>query len=203
MTRKNIPVIILIYFFVIINCNVVAAPRSEHTIDERIEIRYTHSRRIPHQNIIFTLSRLHGNDGMYRMHIRTLAMTYQEQNWNMDDENTRRYVESEEFLNDQVRLRDNMENHERNNIDIMMDIERDFFYDISNELREINFDNIIQENLQIAGADGSSVSIEFGTYLYNITITVWSPRNTGGEVDKINKIVEKVFEKAGLIEWYQ
>ena len=59
------------------------------------------------------------------------------------------------------------------------------------------------ENAQKSERDGSTLSIEYGTFQYFITITVWNPQETGGEVEKVNRIAVKIYEKAGVIQWYE
>jgi hypothetical protein len=203
MYIKIISVIYSICIIIFVDQYVGAMPQSEGISDEKIEIKYTHSKRIPHQQIIFTLRRVYSNDENYKMDIKTMAMAYNEQNWNMNDENTRRYVESEEYKNNQIILRNRIEEFAKNNINETIDIEKEFFQRISNDIRKIDLENIIQENRSIAGADGSTVSISYGTYLYFTTINVWTPKNTKGEVIKVNDIVLEVFKKANLEEWYQ
>ena len=107
-----------------------------------------------------------------------------------------------------------MEKYSKENIKKTIDIEKDFFERINNTIWDIDLKRIIQENdprlveldgtvIKKAGLDGSDVTIEYGTYEYYISITVWNPKNTGGEVNKIDNIVLEVFRKAGIEEWYE
>jgi len=174
--------------------------KAQETIDNRIVIKYSHSRRIPHHQIICTLYKT--NNGEYKMHIETIAMVYQEQNWNMKDEKTRKYVESEEYINSQIQLKNRMEEFAKDNINIIMDIDKNFFENISIKIWNINLIKIIQENKNTIGLDGSNIIIEYGSFQYFMSINVWNPRNTKGEVEKINEIVLEVFKKANVDQWY-
>jgi hypothetical protein len=126
---------------------------SQKTPDNRIVIKYSHSRRIPQNKIICTLYETF--DGEYKMRIETIAMTYSKQNWNMEDENTRKYVESEEFIERQIHQKNIMEELAKDNINILIDIEKDFFEQISRKIWNINLSKIIRENKNSNGRDGS------------------------------------------------
>jgi hypothetical protein len=60
------------------------------------------------------------------MCIETIAMIYHEENWNMEDENTQKYVESEEYINSQIQRKSRMEEFAKDNINIIVDIDKDF-----------------------------------------------------------------------------
>jgi hypothetical protein len=168
--------------------------------DNRIVINYHHSRRIPHNKIICTLYKTYNEE--YKMHIETIAMIYQEPNWNMENQNTRRYAESEDYINSQIQLRNRMEEFAKDNINIIIDIDKDFFEQISNKIWNINLLKIVQENNNTMGRDGSSVTIEYGSFQYFMSINVWNPKNTKGEVENVNAIVLDVFRRANVDQWY-
>ncbi|MDR0315315.1 MAG: hypothetical protein LBH97_00270 [Treponema sp.] len=136
------------------------------------------------------------------MRIETIAMTYHEQNWNMEDENTRRYVESDGYINSQIQLRNRMEEFAKDNINMIIDIDKDFFENISKEIWNIDLLKIVQENNNSSGRDGYSVTIEYGSFQYFMSINVWNPGNTKGEVERINAIVLEVFRRANVDQWY-
>ncbi|MCL2720751.1 MAG: hypothetical protein FWD47_05375 [Treponema sp.] len=200
MNKKYKILIWIICIFITLNSCFINKIEAQETFDNRIVIKYIHSRRIPHNQIICTLYRTH--NGIYLMHIETIAMTYREENWNMEDENTRRYVESEEYINSQIQLRNRMEEFAKENINIIIEIDKDFFERISNEIWNINLMRIVQENNSSTGRDGSSVIIEYGSFQYFMSINVWNPRNTRGDVEKINSIALEVFRKANVDQWY-
>ena len=175
---------------------------SRYGNENRIVIKYEHSMRIPHQQIICTLYRTANEE--YKMRIETIAMIYQETIWNMNDNYTRRYVESEDYINSQIQLKNEMKEFAKDNINVIIDIDKNFFEQISNEILKINFLKIAQDNnyTQSFGLDGSSVIIEYGSFQYFMSINVWDPRNTKGEVEKVNGIVLEVFRKANVDQWY-
>ena len=146
------------------------------------------------------------------MDINTFAMTYQELNWNINDENTRKYTESEE--NKLIQLKNNMEEYSRENISKTIDIDKDFFERINNDIWKIDLQKIFQENYNTImwvdgslrrrlGNDGSEVTIEYGTFQYYMSITVWNPKDTGGEVGKVNDIILEIFRKADMESLYE
>ena len=59
-----------------------------------------------------------------------------------------------------------------------------------------------QFNKNTMGLDGSNITIEYGSFQYFMSINVWNPRHTKGEVEKINEIVLEVFKKANVDQWY-
>jgi hypothetical protein len=85
---------------------------------------------------------------------------------------------------------------------MIIDIDKDFFEQISNEIWNINLQKIVQENNNSSGRDGSYITIEYGSFQYFMSINVWNPRNTKGEVEKINAIVLEVFRRANVDQWY-
>jgi len=186
----------------------------KNNISDRIEIKYSHSFRIPHNRIIFTLYKTLENYESYKMDIKTFAMTYKEPNWNTNDENTRKYIESEEYKNMIIQLKNDMEEYSKENISKTIDIDKYFFEKINNDIWEINLQKICQENYSTIiwidgslrrrlGNDGSEVTIEYGTFQYYMSITVWSPKDTGGEVDKVNDIVLEIFRRADMESLYE
>ena len=187
---------------------------NEKPFIDRISIKYSHSLRIPHQQIICTLYEDTRNFGSYKMDIETIAMIYQDPYWNLEDEKTRNYIESDEYINSRIDLINTMEEYSKENIRKTINIEKDFFEKINRAIWEINLRKIIQENdprvvgingriLRKSGLDGSDVTIEYGTYQYYISINVWDPKNTGGEVNKINNITLEIFRRAGIDQWYE
>ena len=77
------------------------------------------------------------------MHIETIAIVYQEQNWNMKDENTRKYVGSEEYINSQIQLKNRMEEFAKDNINVIIDIDKNIFENISIKIWNINLIKIL------------------------------------------------------------
>ena len=88
------------------------------------------------------------------------------------------------------------------NINETIEIDKYFFEKIASDIWDIDIKKIIRDKNKIIGFDGSDLTIEHGTSQYYRSITVWNPKETEGEIGKINKIVLEVFDKAGLIEWY-
>ena len=162
-----------------------------------ITIKYINSRRIPNNQIICTLIK---NNCEYILNVKTITMIYQEQNWDLNDENTRKYIEGEGYINSQLDLKNKIEEYSKDNINISMKIEKDFFENIYNKLLEIDLNKVIQE--EIIGLDGYTVIIEFSLNDKIKTIDVWSPKDRDGEVEKINEIVLEVFNKANISQWY-
>jgi len=131
---------VLCLFIVLYNC-VSNNIEAQETLDNRIVIKYMHSRRIPHQQIICALYKT--DNGEYKMHIETIAIVYQEQNWNMKDENTRKYVGSEEYINSQIQLKNRMEEFAKDNINVIIDIDKNIFENISIKIWNINLIKIL------------------------------------------------------------
>ena len=202
MNKKYELLFSIIGFFILINLLFISKIYAQETFDNRIVIKYVHSRRIPHQQIICTLYKRY--NGSCIMQIQTIAMTYQETNWNLDDENTRRHVESEEYINSQIQLRNRIEEFAKENINQIIDIEEEFFTKISKEIWNIDLLKLIQENNNNSiGMDGSTIIIEYGLLQYSLSINVWNPRNTRGEVEKVNAIAVEIFKRANVEQWYQ
>jgi hypothetical protein len=169
----------------------------------KIIIDYVHSMRIPNQQIKFTLSKALENDEVYQMKIETFVKNYEEPNWNLEDENTRNYVESDRYKEMQNHLKNEIEKYSKENINKTIDIGKIFFENIDNAIWEIDTKKLIQENNNKMGLDGSDVTIKYGTFQYYLTINVWSPKNNNGEVEKINEILMEIFKKANLEDWYE
>jgi len=172
-------------------------------ISDRIVIKYSHSFRIPHNRIIFTLRKTLGNYESYKMDINTFSAAYKEPNWNTNDENTRKFLESEEYKNMLIQIKNSIEEYSEENISKTIDIDKYFFEKINNGIWEINLQKICQENYGIIGNDGSDITIEYGTFQYYMSITVWNPKGTGGEVNKVNDIVLEIFRKANMESLYE
>jgi hypothetical protein len=139
------------------------------------------------------------------MKIKTQAMIYTEQNWDMNDERTRRYLESESYKKgreDSIRM---LEEAAKSNIDITVDIDKDFFENLYDQLFEVNIKKLIDET-KMSGpvADGSSATIVYGIRPCFITVGVGQDiKKTTGEMAKINKVILEIFEKAGLEGYYE
>ena len=181
---------------------------------ERIVLNYTHSLRIPHHQIKFTLYKTLDNNESYKMDIETFAMIYEEPPWNIDDENTREYIESEEYKNSKIQLINTIEKYSEENISKTIDIDKEFFLIINEKILKIDSQKIFQENKSTfmlidgnirrkIGNDGSDVTIQYGTLQYYMSIRVWNPKNTPGEASKVNDIVLEIFKKANMNEWYE
>jgi hypothetical protein len=186
----------------------------KNIISDRIEIKYSTSFRIPHNHIIFTLYKTLDDNESYKMDIKTFAGTYEEPNWNTNDEYTRKYIESEGYKNMIIQLKNDIEGYSKENISKTIDIDKYFFEKINNDIWEINLQKIYQENyspimwvdgslIRRGGEDGSEVTIEYGTFQYYMSITVWNPKNTGGEADKVNDIILEIFRRADMESLYE
>jgi hypothetical protein len=169
----------------------------------RITINYLHSMRIRNQHIKLTLYKAMDNSEVYKMNIETFAQNFEQPNWNLQDENTKNYVESEKYKEMQIQLKNKMEEYSKENINKTIDIEKTFFENIDNAIWKIDTKKLIQENISIMGLDGSNVTIEYGTFQYYLTINAWSPKNIKGETEKINEILLEIFKKADLENWYE
>jgi hypothetical protein len=192
---------IICIFLILSTCKNNESKENKNIIDSQknsITIKYINSRRIPHNQIICTL--INKNDNEYIINVETIAMIYQEQNWDLNDENTRKYVESEGYKNSQIDLKNEMEEYAKENINNIIEIEKDFFENIYNKLLEIDLIKVVQE--EIIGLDGYTVIIEFSLNDKIETIDVWCPSDRSGEVEKINEIVLEVFSKANVSQWY-
>jgi hypothetical protein len=135
------------------------------------------------------------------MKIETKAMIYSKPNWDLNNEMTRNYIESEEYKRLQ---KDNKKRHEifrEMDINETINIESIYFENIYDRLFEINIKKIIEEHEPKIVADGSSVVIEFGANQSFISIGV-RPGSTMGEIGKVDQIIKEIFEKASLIEYY-
>jgi hypothetical protein len=195
----------IILSLLVISCS-CACIHANGVPEKRIAIKYNHSLRILHQYIEITLNNDYRNPESFKMKIKTQAMVYTEQNWNMEDEGTRRYLESERYKKgreDSIRM---MDEAAKSNIDITMDIDKDFFENLYNQLFEVNIKKLIDETTMSGPvADGSSAIIEYGIRPCFITVGISNQEmeETTGEISKINNVIFEIFRKAGLEGYYE
>jgi hypothetical protein len=200
--KHNINKIILFSLAIFYPC---ICTHASGTPEKRIVIRDRHSLRISHQYIEITLNNDYQNHELFRMKIQTRAMTYTEPNWNLEDERTRTYIESEEYKkakDDSIRR---LEEAAKSNIDTTIAIDKEFFESMYNLLFEVDIKKLIEETT-ISGpaADGSSATIEYGIRPHFITVSISNQekKKTTGEISKINEIILEIFRKAGLEDYY-
>jgi len=80
-------------------------------------------------------------------------------------------------------------------------IEKEYFDRIYNELLELNFAEIVRESETYAVADGYTVTITFGPHS-DITLFLRTPDHRAG-MRQVTVIIEELFDKVGLLEWYR
>jgi hypothetical protein len=93
---------------------------------------------------------------------------------------------------------------EDKNKDFTVKIERDYFEKIYDRLIKLNYKEIIENNNDSIGLDGTSVDIKLSGYLADVSIDVWSPDYDTEErkLSELNQVIKDIFTKAGILEWY-
>jgi hypothetical protein len=94
--------------------------------------------------------------------------------------------------------------YEDKNKDFTVKIERDYFDKTYDRLKKLNYKEIIENNDDSIGLDGTSVEIKLGSSLADVSIDVWSPDHDTEErkLSELNQVIKDIFIKAGIIEWY-
>jgi hypothetical protein len=93
---------------------------------------------------------------------------------------------------------------EYSNTDTIIPIDEEYYNQIYEKIVNINFREIILANQSVFGADGEYVKIEIGTTSSNLILGIWSPslNMLNRKTEGINAILQDLFAKAGLEEWY-
>jgi len=144
-----------------------------------INVEYTHSRRILHNEISIELYSENNNDVTFYARLITKDI--------LDNEHSRaqRIMSTERVINTER----------------VISIEKDFFDAMYNRILDLNFKDIIKSNENRLSADGVDISLTTGTRQNNITISLRSPNSR--ITNEFRIIVNEIFDLVGMEEWLE
>jgi Ran GTPase-activating protein (RanGAP) involved in mRNA processing and transport len=95
---------------------------------------------------------------------------------------------------------------EYSNTSNFKDISKEYFDTIYEKLLNINYNEIIEKNINntILGTDGTSIMLKIGNDKNNIILNLWSIdyNAKNRKTEELNIIIKELFSYIGLGEWY-